>query len=259
MKTYLILILYCCCLYLPKAQGQEQKDSLVNKTLNHALYFNTEKQHYYFVDDKDSIVYDNLKFAREIMKKYQVLDDQNKMFYIDESLVKSDNTHIIYSICGNYDTYTVNIEEDENYFVAAQTSIDKRYEDSTIVYKFTFDSIPKTLVDSAFFLNKKMEFTYDKGIYYFGRNDKNRINYKRIIVKKEDKYGFWDNHEVTELFDEITMSSYFKLKKIGLWGYESITDIQYTVLEDFEYYLARFKYKDGRTGFIDKEGKEYFD
>ncbi len=50
-----------------------------------------------------------------------------------------------------------------------------------------------------------------------------------------------------------------KAKKNGLVGYVNITPVKYKSLGAFDKTLSRFELPDGRKGYIDKRGKEYYD
>ena len=47
--------------------------------------------------------------------------------------------------------------------------------------------------------------------------------------------------------------------KNGMLGYYKITPIKYKTLDDFKESLARFTLPDGRKGYVDLKGKEYYD
>lgn len=52
----------------------------------------------------------------------------------------------------------------------------------------------------------------------------------------------------------------YKFKQNNLWGYYPLmTESKFQNLEDFKFYFARFKTPNGKEGWLDKNGKVYFD
>ena len=61
-------------------------------------------------------------------------------------------------------------------------------------------------------------------------------------------------------YDEIIYDNgIFKIKKNDLLGYYKITQPKYKELNGFTFGLAKFKTENGKTGYIDNYGNEYYD
>ena len=82
---------------------------------------------------------------------------------------------------------------------------------------------------------------------------------KALIIEKDGKKAIFYNNELS-FFDEIIYDNgIFKIKKNGLFGYYKITHPKYIQLNGFSFGLAKFKLENGKTGFIDNDGNEYYD
>ncbi|MDR4891500.1 MULTISPECIES: hypothetical protein [unclassified Chryseobacterium] len=91
-----------------------------------------------------------------------------------------------------------------------------------------------------------------------------KISY--IISKLKNKYGVWDFKEQKEIIPFhykkiISYQNYLYLEKDGLSTfYPNIgTDPRYKKLEPYIGAFARFETPDGKKGWVDRKGKEYFD
>lgn len=91
-----------------------------------------------------------------------------------------------------------------------------------------------------------------------------------IIAKKRGKYGVLNIRNREEpvlpfIFDRITgivnnRTSHLLLERKGLKCYYPLrSDPRYTYLEPFKYHFARFQLPDGRKGWVDFDGTEYYE
>lgn len=87
-----------------------------------------------------------------------------------------------------------------------------------------------------------------------------------MILKEDKKYGVWslleEKYILSLEFDKIqNFTSYLSLEKNGLSTfYPNIgTEPKYQKLEPYIEYFARFETPNGKKGWVDRKGKEYFD
>jgi hypothetical protein len=153
---------------------------------------------------------------------------------------------------------------------ASATHIDdpekKQYKDANktqLVVK-----VVKNKADELFFQNNDKQITFSENY----SEPKNTIYYK-----KGNKYGFLGTmsvvrkkHKIVYLFKKSKDHQKYDILKFkkkerlllgknGLLGYYKLTPIKYKTLGDFKESLARFTLPDGRKGYIDLKGNEYYD
>lgn len=104
------------------------------------------------------------------------------------------------------------------------------------------------------------DVAFDEEIYF----DPLKTNY--IVSKIKGHYGVWDFRDEKIIlpydYQKITpFRSYLLLEKNGLATfYPNIgTEPNYKKLEPYIGYFARFETIDGKKGWVDRKGKEYFD
>lgn len=142
-----------------------------------------------------------------------------------------------------------------------------------------YDSEHEKYGKSVKFLNnmKKMEIEY---LYSYKRKQQDSIidvvfdeeiyfqplktNY--IVSKTKGKYGVWDfqNEKIILPYEYqkiIPFHNYLLLKRENLYTFYPNIGIEpkYKKLEPYIGYFARFETVDGRKGWVDRKGKEYFD
>jgi hypothetical protein len=133
--------------------------------------------------------------------------------------------------------------------------------------------VSKSKVDELFFKKNKKQLMFETNDNQFQRT---------VYYKKGSKYGFWGYLSVNYKFkanrQNRVVYSFKKSKNLqqydmlqfkdkeriilgrnGMLGYYKITPIKYKALGDFKESLARFTLPDGRKGYIDLEGNEYYD
>ncbi|AZA47630.1 hypothetical protein EG346_05255 [Chryseobacterium carnipullorum] len=92
------------------------------------------------------------------------------------------------------------------------------------------------------------------------------LKYSYVIAEVENKYGVWDFKDKKAIlpfeYDKIiSYQKYLLLEKNGLVTfYPNVgTEPKYKNLESYIGAFTRFETPDGRKGWIDRKGKEYFD
>lgn len=112
-------------------------------------------------------------------------------------------------------------------------------------------------------INNKDKIEFERGWYNLRYG---AVNPDYIIVKSNDKFGIWDLEEEKYILPveyNIIKSyeSYIYIQKDGLATfYPNIgKKPKYKKLEPYTGYFARFETPDGKKGWVDRKGKEYFD
>jgi len=137
------------------------------------------------------------------------------------------------------------LTENENFF---------DYEDK--ISPKIIDSIEIKGIDKINFLNKEKKIEFDGNSFIF--NYTKVFPYAIIIQKGKQQGVLFENN--LKYYDEVTYDSgLLKVKIDNQIGYYEITDVKYKELEGFIFGLAKFKTFDGRTGYVDSNGNEYYD
>lgn len=122
-------------------------------------------------------------------------------------------------------------------------------------------TVSKSEVDRIYFYDNRHQLKYHSDCLL-----KNKIYYQ-----KGSQYGVLGEIRCNDtcrlkrangtLFDSIKMVSdcMFKVKRNGLVGYLHITKIKYKNIGKYDKTLARFTLPDGRKGYVDSKGNEYYD
>ncbi len=238
---------------------------------------------FYIVQDGKTI-YDNLKYVRILSEevhgqKLQILDKQNRVHII---FIKADEVQAIMPPSGVFcDTGSMTYKADivkRNHFIKVEAKI--AYIDENIIKKYkdvdkthTVIKVSKSKVDELFFKNNKNKIVLETGDSKLKRT---------IYYKKDSKYGFWGSlsidykfvanrkNKIVYRFKKSKDRKRYDILKFkdkerillgenALLGYYKLTPVKYKVLGDFEENLARFELPDGRKGYVDLKGNEYYD
>lgn len=231
-----------------------QKDSLLYELVHMNVYKNTENQTY-TIRKGNKTIWKNLKFIAPTYGSYlQVLDNNNASFYIDDKGRKSKNLHVNIGLCGTVPHYTYEIIETAAKYVLTEN--ETFYDYDNLDPPIEIASINKEGIQKIYFYNneRKMQMTSNDFIF-----NATKVFPQALVIEKDNKKGLFYDNELT-FFDEIRYKDgIFKVKQNDLFGYYKITQPIYKELEEFSFGLARFKLANGKTGFIDKDGKEYYD
>ena len=81
-----------------------------------------------------------------------------------------------------------------------------------------------------------------------------------LVIDKGGKKGIVQSDNSIVYYDDVQDDNFLpKVKKDGLWGYYQLTsEIKYKELDNFHYTLAAFELPNGKKGYIDVQGNEYF-
>jgi len=194
----------------------------------------------------------------------QIIDSFNKMYFIDESgraITPKKRIHAPLrpnDELGN-STYVSYIIINDHLIKEVS-----KYDKVDTTYSLKFDKIPPQKAIFEKFVNNKKEISFERGWYtgdIWGKLDPDFV-----LLKENKKYGVWslleEKYIISLEFDKIqNFTSYLSLEKNGLSTfYPNIgTEPKYQKLEPYIEYFARFETPDGKKGWVDRKGKEYFD
>ncbi|WP_268846942.1 hypothetical protein [Flavobacterium aestivum] len=142
-----------------------------------------------------------------------------------------------------------------NKYVVTERILPFRLHNDTIKAK-PIDSISIDKVNEIYFPNCQTTLTYDENTFIF---DDIKYYPHTVIIEKDNLFGILKNGNIT-FYDNISVKNFIiKLEKDHHFGYFGITKIKYKVLEKYRFNLARFTLDNGKSGYIDEIGNEYYD
>lgn len=227
------------------------KDSLVYDLGEFKVFKNDSS--YFVKSNSGQTLYKNLKYFGSAIQFWQVLDENNQIFYLNHEMKKADTKDDFLGLCGTVPHYTLKVNSTPKEFIIMQ---DETFYDygNQIPAEEKF-RISKNDADEIYFINGKKEFNYDGNYGFEGVGAQPDL----VVYEKNGKFGIWQD-ESKILYDEITFeNSNLKVKKDGKRGFYGFTKIKYADIQPFIFNLARIKTKDGKTGYVDTNGNEHFD
>ena len=249
MKT-LLLGLFLCVLSNP--MFAQSKDSVLYDYQGIRLTKNLENNRFKLTNNKNKEKFENLKFVRRIAHYFQVLDENNKMFYIGEDWKKEQKVHDFFGLCGTVPNYTLIVKPKGAYFEVLED--ETFYDQNNEIPAKVTSKINKNDADVIVFINGKNNFNFtgnfNEGIV--------TTNPRMIILIKDGKYFTKDNPGLK--YDAMDFSNYshsIKTMKNKLYGLLGILEPKYKRIEKFNYYLAIAETRDGKIVYIDIDGNEY--
>ena len=248
MKTIIFSLLFT--IISVNALGQS-KDSVIyeSETL---LLVKKNSSKYKLTNKKTSDSYDSLKFVKRINSYFQILDNNNKVFYLAEDWEREDEVNDYFQVCGTVPHFTLTVKSNDNYFeiLEDETFYDHNNETPAEI-KFKIDG-EKT--SSVIFINGKTNFQFTSNFNVgIGITDP-----RMLIHIKDGLYFISDNPELT--YDSIEFTNYqhsLKTMKNNLYGLLGVIEPQYKRIDKFNYYLAKAETIDGKVLYIDIEGNKY--
>ncbi|MCB9261770.1 MAG: hypothetical protein H6607_05285 [Flavobacteriales bacterium] len=229
--------------------GEQTLDTVWSISEKHFLVQNPETKRYKLVLDT---TYENLKFARLYSRCFQVLDENNRIFYVSVlNGAKSKDPDFI-GICGTVPHYTLSIKHSGSCFTVFEDETYHDYQNKIPPEKKR--QICDKDVDSVLFINGRTEFKFDSNFEIGIKN----VDPQTLILVKDGVYYFEDSINIG--YDSINFNDYsptLKTFKNGLCGLHGIIEPKYIRIGVFKTYLAEAETIDGRTIYIDIEGNEY--
>ena len=277
-KSYLILLFSMIFLGCQSIfhQGKLVKEYKGYNDSNRETAFKVYKDNnLFYIIQNNEVIYKNLKFVKLLdantsnhhLFHIQVLDEKNRKKVLT---LKSKLTYSPNLACGTgVQGYTLKSKKNDNGFlveIEAKSFMTKR---KTV--KFV-DINSSRKIDELLFINLKKKYSFSslanfsKKIHIPTYTLIGKINGKyKIIGKIENSWRINKGQPIFKefknntLYDNITNAKgLLLLKKNNLVGYYRLTDIKYLSLEPFDNYLAKFKLPDGREGYVDIGGHEYY-
>ncbi|AZB01841.1 hypothetical protein EG359_20585 [Chryseobacterium joostei] len=233
----------------------QDRDSLIDGFSENLKAYKNTIDGTFLLKKNNKVKFKNLKFILPIWGYFQVLDENNLKFYIDNKGRKQKKTKINLGLCGTVPHYTCEIKIDNDKFIITK---DETFYDYGNKEPFeVIDSIKKEGIDKIYFTNKLQKINYNENDFVF--NFTKTFPYA-VIIEKGTKKGILYNGQLS-FYDEIieTKNWITKVKIDNKVGFYNLTEIKYSDLSDFIFGLARFTLEDGKKGYVDINGKEYFD
>ena len=249
MKNLLLLLAFAFTF----SSSAQVKDSLVRSWHNkdYKIYHRATDSTYYIATQSGKKVYDSLKFVGFLSNSMQVIDADNNMFYLDDSLQKRTDTDNRSFVCGTVPHYELEIKrKGKNYEVTVDETF---YDAGNQTPAEVMHEIPVKSADKLYFINKQQQYNYTDN---YGIGSYAGAPPRTIIYEKDGKKGIWDTGK---LYDEIIIDdNIIRYKDGSLWGFYPVnSEAQYQAADNFIFYLAPVTFKDGSKGWIDIKGKPY--
>lgn len=269
MKSYHIVLLTFLTLLIGGntalfAQNGESSDSLVTSIGEYQVYMEANKEDaatteseksYYIANEEGEKVVEDLRFVKMIWPNLQVLDSKNNLFFFNENMERQntvDKGRI--GVCGTVPHYTLVIKNGWSAYTI--TEDETFYDQGNKEPAEVIATISKSEADDVFFINKQKKFNYTSN---YGIGSTGLASPKTIIYVKDEAYKIYGDENNVAYDDLEIEDGKIRIIKDGLVGLYGTTKAKYTRLEDFNNFLARFELPNGQKGFVDVEGKEYFD
>jgi hypothetical protein len=250
MRAFLVFkILF----YYSNSLCSQLEDTIVYKSENIIIEKKVETNRYSIRNELTNQLLTDLKFIKRISSAYQVLDSNNKIYYLNEKFEKKDSIYDPFLVCGTVPHYELTIKEDKKSFLIME---DETFFDSgNKVPPVEIYRVPKRKADKVFFINGQSKFDFTSN---FGTSTWVTIDPRTIIIVKNGFFSFLKHPE--RIYDTIF---FFKnswsliTQKNNLFGYYGIVEPKYKAISEITYFLATVTFEDGKIGYIDYLGNEY--
>lgn len=251
MKATKLLITFLC---LWSLDAYSQTYSLVFEFAERfKTYKNLSDGTFTIKNEKGKNSYSKLKFVGHLGPYLQILDRNNRMHYLDGSGNKTNVVSIHFGLCGTVPNHVFEIIESDCCYIV--TDNENFYDYGDVIPPAKIDSIPKGGISDIYFANRKKTIEVNGNDFVFSHT---KTFPQAVIIEKNGVKGIWYNSAFT-IFDGLQYDyGIFKVERNNLYGYFGITAVKYKTLRPYEHALAPIKTVDGRTGYIDGNGKEYF-
>lgn len=205
----------------------------------------------------------------------QIITKENELKTYNNEGIVNDYSIFVAEEKSRKEFFKKSIKEDHDYNIMNSNIIGIRYlKKDTTPYGFDY-KLPKGTSKSLFLnnnnknlhitnfyseLSDSFELEYSEEILF------TPLKYSYVMAKVKGKYGVWDFKEEKiilpfEYKRIISYQKYLRLEKNELVTfYPNIgTEPKYKKLEPYIGAYARFETPDGKKGWVDRKGKEYFD
>lgn len=209
-----------------------------------------DKKEYKILNNEHKVIIKDLKYVNYAgnSNSLQAIDKKNNLIYFDVNLKKIKKPEEgILEVCGTVAHFKQKIIDENKSYLVEFTEDKSVYNEG--IQKSIIDTISKKGIQKIYFLNMKKEIYYDENFDFP----------THIILETGNEFAIRNGATVT-YFDSIDLNNPFavKVKRGDFIGLYNITEVKYKNIQDFEYNLAKFEDKYGKTGYLDYEGNAYY-
>jgi hypothetical protein len=232
--------------------------------------YEDSRKDFFIVKDK-KIIYKNLKFVSFLYDKFsarneyslQILDKDNnrKIIKIHSDVLQAPKYGCgTAAVMANTSYHFLSLKELNGFsiFIDYVTGFGVMSEKTTISLKDVshIDTVLFPNLKSSYIVNSDSDMNSLSWLLFFKKGEKTGI--LGVINVHEKKFKF---EKLSKLitYDKISITNGILLEKGSLMGYFNITEVKYSSLEPFIYNLAHFTLPNGKVGYIDRKGNEYYD
>lgn len=249
------LILFLTLLLYPLFSNSQsyditEDDNIVHESRfgDYEIFKNKKYNTFFITNAKEKTLVDNLKYCMPLNEDYiQALNKKNELVYLNRKLRVVKHPKVAFTVCGSVNYYSLKLIKDKtNHLV--ETTTNRRFTGGANTTEITA-AIPDDNYDEVYFVNKKQEIEYDDNYPY--------PDY--VLFKKGEKYGLIYKG-ATSVYDAVTLEgTYVKVMRAGLYNYYHLSPaVKYKRLDYYIFNLAYFELENGKFGYIDVEGNEYY-
>ncbi|WP_300674607.1 hypothetical protein [Soonwooa sp.] len=242
-------------------------DSLIISHDFAAVFANTKKSIYNI--DKGILLKDDVKSFYKYSENYlQIIDLQNQMHFIDINGKLSKEPAVKRWAMGNdteslYTKYTIGKHIVNATTTESPTPSYLKKRDAIDRFRSVDYQLPKSF-SKVVFVNNKKELIEEDYWYYVGFFTPLEPYF--IIAKSKGKFGLWNLREEKNILPfqynlivpKSTHLYLYRRKLVTCYPYIG-TVPKYKSLDPYIENLARFEYPNGKKGWVDRKGIEYYD
>ncbi len=231
----------------------QTKDSLMYVFGQNLKVYKKTNSNIFQIKRNKKIIYNNLKFIEILGTSLQVLDKNNTIYYIDLNGKKETEPNIDLGVCGLVPYHIYEISKQNGKHILTHNESYNRNDNTNPI---AIDSIKANEVDEIYFWNKKKRIEIDGNEFVFSYT---KVFPYALIVKKDNKLGILFKNKLSFYDEVIYDSGLLKVLINGECGYYGITKVKYKKLGSYNFGLAKFKTIDGKNGYVDRNGNEYYE
>lgn len=217
------------------------------------IFQNTKKNTLFITDKNEETIIKNLKYWYQLSANdAQAIDKKNEIIYFDRELNILDFPQPInIGVCGSVDDFVLTLIKVNNQY-HVETVRNSYFTEGGSTTHITA-TIEDEGFDNIYFINGEQTLRYDTN---FSLPD-------YLIFEKNNKFGVIDKDN-TFHYDAVHVSqtmfrTVLKVEKSGFFNYYHLSpNVKYKRLDDFEFYLAYFELENGKKGYVDLNGNEYY-
>lgn len=218
------------------------------------IFQNTQKNTFFITDQNEKTLIKNLKYCEPLSMGFiQAIDKKNKVVYYDRDLnIAEYPKPFSIGLCGTVDYYDIKLLKKDNQYLV-ETTTNRTFTGGETTTEIT-SVIEDKNFDKIYFINGEQTLSF-QGSY--------PITPTCLIFEKNDTFGIIDKdktfHYDTVSVSETMFRKILKVGKSGLYNYYHIShEVKYKRLDDYVFSLAYFELENGKKGYLDLEGNEYY-